>query len=354
MALTITTTLVGKTFYSHELNDIYITTDRSYVRVVLKTGEQEVFSSTYYAVNGGVHVRNLSSFFEAVLNQKGSAILIFTLIANDGNQESTVPFTVLYCRDKIIDLPASDFLEGYFLTSNLNRLTTIHSREELSLYLSYSNTYNNLTLKIAMQLRLTDGSIVSHTYNSFRRVGSGIVSVGITVADVLYNARTAYPGCSLLYFMLTCENRVCRFYVMPCPSVEQFSFRNNFGCMETVSFPAVTTTKLESDFSEAKVDGLLSHYDVRHSRTYEIETSSLISSHMTWLEQFVTSPRIIMYLGQESNHVLIKNYSFEQTNAPGAENKLSFTWQFADGRQTPHRISLSTGIFTEPFNDTFA
>jgi len=54
--------------------------------------------------------------------------------------------------------------------------------------------------------------------------------------------------------------------------------------------------------------------------------------------------------GDAYEHVLIKDYYFEQSNAPGVENKLSFTWQFADGRQTPYRVSLYTNTFTKPFN----
>ena len=52
--------------------------------------------------------------------------------------------------------------------------------------------------------------------------------------------------------------------------------------------------------------------------------------------------------------VLIKEYSFEQTDAPGEENTLSFTWQFADGKQSTQRYSIHTGIFTEQYNQIFA
>lgn len=354
MALTINTSLVGKTFYSYALNEIDITTNKAYVRVQLKAQEQVVFSSTYYAVGGSVCVRNLSSLFEAVMDQLGYPYLVFTLIANDDSQEQTMPFSVLYCRDRIIDIPASDFLNNYFLTTNLCRLTTMHNDERLYFYISNNSSYNNVMLDFSTVVRLPDGSIVDYTYIGQQRVGSGLVFITVSAAGVQERVRNVYAGCTLLYFKVTHGNHVCRFYVQHCPSAEVFQFRNNFGCQEFVAFPAVTTSKLESEFSEAKVNGRLSHYDVRHSRTYDVETASLLASQMTWLEQFVTSKMIMKIDSNVIEHVLIKDYDFEQSDAPGVENKLSFTWQFADGRQTPYRVSLYTNTFTKPFNETFA
>jgi len=354
MALTINTSLVGKTFYSNDLDEISISTTKAYVQVQLKAQEQVVFSSTYYAVDGSVCVRNLSSLFEAVMDQLRIPLLVFTLIANDNDHETTIPFSVLYCRDRIIDIPASDFLNNSFLTTNLCRLTTMHNVEQLWINLPYSSSYNNVMMDIATVIRLQDGSIIEYTYTNQQRVGSGLVYITVGADSIQERVRYQYPGCTLLYFKVTHGTHVCRFYVQPCPSAEVFQFRNNFGCMETIAFPAVTTSKLESEFSEAKVNGQLSHYDVRHSRTYDVETASLLASQMTWLEQFVTSSRIVKMVNNVPELILIKDYDFEQSDAPGVENKLSFTWQFADGRQTPYRVSLYTNTFTKPFNETFA
>lgn len=354
MAVHITTSLNGNTFFSCDLNEIDISTDKPSVNIQLKVSNEVVFNSTYYAVNGHVRVTDLSSLFEAVMEQKGSTYITFTLIANDKDGEHIVTFFVIFCRDKILNISAYDFLNGYFLTTNLNRLTTIHSKEQLSFYLSNSAQYNMIMVSYKMKVRQTDGTIADYNYDSTRRVGTGVVTISFSVSEVQDWARTEYPGCTLLYFSVTHGSLVCRFYVQPCPSAEVFRFQNNFGCMENVSLPAVTTSKLESEFSEAKVNGRLSHYDVRHTRSFDVESAPLLASQMTWLEQFVTSPNVMVWKDGYFEHVLIKDYSFEQTNAPGEENTLSFTWQFADGRQTKRRINLHTGIFTEPFNDVYA
>jgi hypothetical protein len=162
-------------------------------------------------------------------------------------------------------------------------------------------------------------------------------------------------GTQLLSFTLTFNNRVCHFYLVPCPDAKIFRFKNIFGCEEAVAFPATTIAHLETDYSEAMVGGKLLHYDVKHARSYEVQTASLLAHHMTWLEQFLTSSDIHLKMpGGMYSRVLIKEYEFAQTDAPGEENTLNFTWIFSDLRETPHRYTYNVGIFTEQFNDIFA
>ena len=72
MAIRIDTQLSGKTFYSNALNEIRISTTASSVQVQLKVNEETVFSSMYYAADEVVQVRNLSSFFEALMEERES------------------------------------------------------------------------------------------------------------------------------------------------------------------------------------------------------------------------------------------------------------------------------------------
>ena len=138
MAIRIDTQLSGKTFYSNALNEIRISTTASSVQVQLKVNEETVFSSMYYAADGVVQVRNLSSFFEALMEEREVSLLGFTVkaaIAIEAADENAVSstFFVLYCRDAIIDIPAETFLQDYFLTTHVSRFTTAQSCEHLSL-----------------------------------------------------------------------------------------------------------------------------------------------------------------------------------------------------------------------------
>lgn len=359
MAIRIDTQLSGKTFYSNALNEIRISTTASSVQVQLKVNEETVFSSMYYAADGVVQVRNLSSFFEALMEEREVSLLGFTVkaaIAIEAADENAVSstFFVLYCRDAIIDIPAETFLQDYFLTTHVSRFTTAQSCEHLSLYRPDSAGSVPITLRVKMWLGLPDGRVVSHTYQSQLSAGVGVVGISLSVPDVLLHARAAYADCRLLSFELTVDKRRCMFYVQPCPSAELFMFRNNFGCWESVSFPSESRCVLETSYSESQVDGLLSAYDVRHTRRYELESCLLVPNAMRWLEQFVRSSQVLHGQGDAAQRVLIKEYRYERSNAAGAPHQLSFSWQYADGRRAHDVLTLDSSIFTEPFNETYA
>ena len=218
MAIRIDTQLSGKTFYSNALNEIRISTTASSVKVQLKVNEETVFSSMYYAADGVVQVRNLSSFFEALMEEREVSLLGFTVKAiAEAAAENAVSstFFVLYCRDAIIDIPAETFLQDYFLTTHVSRFTTAQSCEHLSLYRPDSAGSAPITLRVKMWLSLPDGRVVSHTYQTQLSAGVGVVGISLPVPDVLLHARAAYADCRLLSFELTVDKRRCMFYVQP-------------------------------------------------------------------------------------------------------------------------------------------
>ena len=359
MAIRIDTQLSGKTFYSNALNEIRISTTASSVQVQLKVNEETVFSPMYYAADGVVQVRNLSSFFEALMEEREVSLLGFTVkaaIAIEAAAENAVSstFFVLYCRDAIIDIPAETFLQDYFLTTHVSRFTTAQSCEHLSLYRPDSAGSAPITLRVKMWLSLPDDRVVNHTYQTQLSAGVGVVGISLPVPEVLLDARAADADCRLLSFELTVDKRRCMFYVQPCPSAELFMFRNNFGCWESVSFPSESRCVLETSYSESQVDGLLSAYDVRHTRRYELESCLLVPNAMRWLEQFVRSSQVLHGQGDAAQRVLIKEYRYERSNAAGAPHQLSFSWQYADGRRAHDVLTLDSSIFTEPFNETYA
>ena len=214
MAIRIDTQLSGKTFYSNALNEIRISTTASSVQVQLKVNEETVFSSMYYAAYGVVQVRNLSSFFEALMEEREVSLLGFTVKAiAEAAAENAVSstFFVLYCRDAIIDIPAETFLQDYFLTTHVSRFTTAQSCEHLSLYRPDSAGGAPITLRVKMWLSLPDGRVVSDTYQTQLSAGVGVVGISLPVPDVLLHARAAYADCRLLSFELTVDKRRCMF-----------------------------------------------------------------------------------------------------------------------------------------------
>ena len=355
MALSLNTAIDGQKFYSCNFPDLSISTSYGVADVTIVVNGSTALSTRYYAVNGIVNVRNLASLIELTMERIYRQYCTVSVTVAIANESVSASCEVLMCKSKCMSVDVETFITNSFLTTNLHRLVTVHGEDVLSFYIAGSGQYSVGTFKFNCILRKADGSVVTHEWVSGRRFQYGISNSAISISDTEYTCQLTYPGCKLLSFSITFNKRICYFYVIPCAAARTFRFTNVFGCQEAVSLPCATTNKLESDFSEAMVDGQLLHYDIKHTRTYQEQTAQLLSNHMAWLEQFLTSSSIMLRMGAyQYADVLIKEYTFEQTNAPGEENTLTFTWQFADGRQTTQSYTIHTGIFTEQYNEPFA
>ena len=356
MALTLQTVVDGENFYSCNFPEISATSDQSYISFNLLVDGTTALSTRYYTVGGKITVRNLASCIEQAMEQNYKVYSAVQILLTAGSQTSSAMCHVLLCKSKCLTTPVADFIANSFLTTNTHRLITMHGQDVLSFYIAGSGNYAVASFKFNCIARKPDGSIGQYEYVSGRRFGYGVTSVAISATEQQAVCQSQFgSGTQLLSFTLTFNNRVCHFYLVPCPDAKIFRFKNIFGCEEAVAFSATTIAHLETDYSEAMVGGKLLHYDVKHARSYEVQSASLLAHHMTWLEQFLTSSDIHLKMpGGMYASVLIKEYEFAQTDAPGEENTLNFTWIFSDQRETPHRYTYNVGIFTEQFNDIFA
>ena len=356
MALTLNTSIDGKKFYSCDFPDLSISTNYGLANVTIVVNGSTALSTRYYAVSGRVTVRNLVPLIELSMEQQNKSYCLVGVSVSVANESVSASCSVLLCKVKCMTVDVDTFLANSFLTTHNHRLTTLYNEEVLPFFIAGSGSYSVGTFYFTLNVRKNDGSYDSYEYISGRRFGYGIVTSTISVKELQWACEAHFgSGTQLLSFTLKFNSRLMHFYIVPCASAQEFRFKNIFGCMESLGIPGATISKLESDFSEAMVDGRLQHYDVKHTRTFEVQTAQLLSGYMTWLEQFLTSSFIMRKLpdGMFAD-VLIKEYSFEQTDAPGEENTLNFTWIFSDQRETPHRYTYNVGIFTEQFNDIFA
>lgn len=356
MALTLNTSIDDRKFYSCDFPDLSISTSYSLVHVEIVVNGSTALDTIYYAVNGLVKVRNLVPVIEQAMERLYKPYCIVGVSIYIANESVSASCEVLLCKARCMATGMEAFVTNSFLTTNPHRLVTVHGEDVISYFIPGSGQYSVGTFRYDCIVRKADGSIGTYEWVSGRRFAFGIGYTSISIIDIQDTCSRHFGiECQLLSFRLTFGKRMLQYFVIPCASAKTFRFSNVFGCQEGVTFPCATVSKLESDFSEAMVDGQLMHYDVKHTRTYEEQTAQLLSNQMTWLEQFLTSSSIMLKLpdGMFAD-VLIKEYSFEQTNAPGEENTLTFTWQFADGKQTTQRYNIHTGIFTEHYNQVFA
>lgn len=97
MALSITTELQS-TYYTCDIPNIGINTDRASLVFTLKVKSKQIFKSTYYASNGKVTVRDILSIIEAYFIQQGYSYQTVNITADDGDEPVTATFHAVYCH----------------------------------------------------------------------------------------------------------------------------------------------------------------------------------------------------------------------------------------------------------------
>lgn len=352
MALSVSTT-IEPTYFTCDIPNITIATDRPSVAISVKAKGANIFSSTYYAARGKVTLRDLTAIIETHCVRSAFSVTNVEIVASDGDDSTTMSFTAIYCHFRCISMNASTFLNSAFFTTATNRLTTLDCPEQLSFY-TEAGTFD---IHVAAMVELPTGTIVPYEYVIRLRSTSARVmslnckpaSVQKTVADALH------MQVRLLQFSVTYGARVCRFFVQRVPEARCFYFWNVFNCQEAIAFPAETVTNLETDYSEAVIGHEFAQYDIEHTYTYETKTADLLSVQTSWIEQFLTSSKILLTKAQNGAYpvVLIKDYEYEHSDAPGKAKSVEFTWKLADKRLTLHEYDLDDGIFTAQYTEEY-
>ena len=352
MALSITTELQS-TYYTCDIPNIGIDTDRASLVFTLKVKGKQIFKSTYYASNGKVTVRDILSIIEAYFVQQGYSYQTVNITADDGDEPVTATFHAVYCHFHCISKPAEVFVEENFFTTATSRVVSLNCPQPLAGYYSRGRH----SVRVSAMYQLPDGTTKSTGYTesiNVPLVGMKTITVNpATIEEELSDA--LHMDVKLLQFSYEIESRRCHFFIQRTPSTRSFYFWNAFNCKEAVTFFSETVTELETDFSEAVIEHQLAYYDVEHTHTYQTQTGDLLLMQARWLEQFFTSPKI--QLAQKINGtnplVLIADYEHQITDAPGSNNQVNFKWKFADKRLTLNDFSLDDGIFTEPYSEEY-
>ena len=330
MALSITNTF-AQVYFTCDIPNLNITTTRSSVEVTLRLNSTIIFTGTYYASSGTVVVRDIASIFESYYLQNNLSLGTAAIAVSDGANSASASFTAIYCRIHCTSVAASDFLSGSFFTTALVRLTTIQCPQYLSCNLA--NGTHNVTIR--MQVQRPNGEILPYAWvRTIYASDESVTTFDVHPADMQARAANLLniPEAKLLSYTVSLGNRTCSFYVQHVPHSRCFLFRNIFNCQDAIAFPAETTTQLETDFSEALVEHTLMHYDIQHTYSYETKTGELLTAQASFIEQFITSPKIQLNTPVNGQYplVLISDYEHKISDAPGKSNTISFTWQLAD------------------------
>lgn len=371
MALSFTTQL-DSAYFTSEIPDVQISTTSTYVDFAIGRLSHDrfnsfsvIFSSRYYAVNGVVSVLDIHTILENYLQVQQKSAADFCFFVETPTESQRHDLTIIYCKSIPQGLSASEMVERHFLTTVYQRFITPDAKVPLYFYQPFTEVclspgfyrVSRYTYHIVVMLENGQTQTVS-TFVSVRSSGWGVMRYDVSLSTVIGMVSGSLGNFSVVSFSVSIGDRRTTFFVDRRHSQRQFYFRNAFYAWELAIIPASQKSKVESDSSMALCGDTYIPYDIQHTRTFEVQTASLLLSHARWFEQLVTSPeiRIRDVAGtsvEDLPQILIVDYDYEIDDAPGAVNAFRFTWKYADKRSYINLSYITAGVFSEQFTPQF-
>ena len=339
------------------------------LKEVFSSDKESFFSASYITPpNGQVIVYEVASILENRLEQNGKSNMLVECSAQGDslNDVCTFQFRAFYCK-RFLPIRFADFDKKRFLTTALSRLTTKDAIEYLHVYNTPQSggsnvSYNPLRYTLTALIKTEDGTI--QNWGSSYPVGNELITKQYSYERILATIPTIPANCQFVGYKIRIgSGPEYSFYFTDRKPARMFYFLNCFNVYELAIIPSGTNLKLETKYSTAICAETTSQYDVEHSRSYESQSSALLITQAAWLTQFLTSPDIRLYTGNEEDDfgdmpkVLIKDYDIELSDEPGQVNSFKFEWQFANEREMLNPLDgfeSPSRIFTEQFSNTFA
>lgn len=371
MALSFTTNL-GDAYFTSEIPDVGISTTTQWVDFTIARLRHDthdtfyaIFSTRYYAVNGTVTVLDIHSILENYMLVEQMSAGDFCFFVESETESLRHDMTIVYCKSLPQGVSASEMINKHFLTSVYQRFITQDATVPLYYYQPFNSAclrpgyYRVVTYIFRIVILLENGQTETVTSITGGRAGGwGLQRYDVTLANVMGQVSASYGAFSVVSFSISINDRRTTFFVDRRHSQRQFYFRNAFNVWELAIIPASQKSKVESDSSMALCGDTFIQYDIQHTRTFEVQTASLLLAHARWFEQLVTSPEIrikdIAGTAVEAlPQILIVDYDYEVDDAPGAVNAFNFTWKYADSRSYINLSYITAGVFSEQFSPQF-
>lgn len=350
-----------------ELDSVRIYTSADFVDVAFDTGGSVLLSGRYYALNGSVVVSNLGELVEQyIAGDSDTNFADCTITAKAGSESANKSFRVMYC-DRAVDVyNISDWLKQNFLTlAPFKRLrlsdtirvswyTTASEGISFMVYATFLNPYGN-----------RDVYQYCHSGNGLLAHINDILTEYVYLRDVIAKIKSAkkIDSLTLLSVTVRCKDRSATFFIdNSLDSARKFYFVNCFNIIEQLPVLCTTTEKTKSDRSVASLGRAVQFYDVANSKEYECETAPLSTDECALIEQMLTSPKVKIQWGEDSEtdedfdamtEILITDFTCEIADKDTELNKVKFTWQFADSIPKV-ALTKTPGIFNDKFNPVFS
>ena len=342
MATSISTTFESIYLTGNLPEKVMVTTNQQSITIEVTVNGDVVFSSVYYPYNQMVTLCDVRSVVEQAMMDEGLDMATMEIIATErnGTTATVQGVKVIYSEYKS-PYPTATFLLRSFLT--LRKSAVIPRNGYMMLY-NHSKAYvqSNNYAKIYYRLRNSSGTVYTCNIN---------LSATQTQREEIVSARLTHA-----YFKQLVDNhkgvdclvagveyhigqrRFNIFFTDERPT-ELFRFINAFGLVETYYLYGATTTKRETDRSEAVCGRMSEYYDETILIKHEVETAPLPYDEAMWLSQMLTTRWVAIQIAdgedaqKETAEVMIGDIASEVTDSRNDLIRLKFSWKYAEGTE---------------------
>lgn len=343
-----------KTLYlSAELpEEIVISTDRASVNVAVYYFHSVCFSTVLYPYSGKAGLRDIRSIIEQVIKEESYSCGQFLVYVSGGTENaSSGEFNVVYSDIKQ-QYSADGFCNSYFLTTRTSFRISPLGCQRLSLYAKAGETYTGYTDCLVLPTGSSTPVVlqIADTVQRTAQMQAAVDYFDIQVELIQDAVYDNYPDMAgkLIAFTVHRGNRAMTFYVTEEEPDKTFAFLNAFDCLEYAEIYGVTTAKQKVERSEAVCGRRHLFYDQENTQSFEVETAALTYEEAVWLQQMLSSRKVIAQdLPGTNVEVLITESTAEISDSDDERNKIKFTWQLADNVQRQYVRTKTVNFRTE-------
>jgi hypothetical protein len=327
--------------FSSALKDIVIESDTDVAVTFAAAGE--IFLSEAYTPDNEnrIYIRDLAKLFLTYIPRTTLRADFIITLTPDGAAAQTIHTTVLYGLAEI-DVPATDFLTGRFLTLLPGeKITFAGQKEFLSLYPAEQT--NVAACAYYPSGVWTTKNMVINTVNQ-------IVTIDVSPAALFENPE------QINYYTIAAGNRYFTFYIKPVlpPEFTQYVFLNAFGVKETFIPGAITTRENKYDNKFGRFSGRYRKYSDEVVKNYTANTGILTDAMAGWMEDLFLSKDVFLLTGSGiEEEIVIEESTVKRMTAPDELPAFEFKYRLSKFNQHEYSLSKATRIFDDSFDYTF-
>lgn len=297
-----------------------------------------IFYNTYIPDDSGmVHIYDIDRILDNYITDVHAT---FTLSVAD----ETLTIVVFKCSTQV-DIPATEFVENYFLTPHTRKTTTLYRDEGLSIY----NPTDEAVDVIATCDYYNNGEMSQQT----QTVGSA--PSGLSAFEVSPALFVSPKLGQLMGYTITAGNRVKTFDVRRHkPDAVGVAYKNAFGVWEHFYFEGLLQTEMDYTRAHAVIGGRLVPYDVQEVQSFKANTGPIPWGEEIYVYDLCRSLSVNLLNPQgTSEEIVVTDSEVKSNNAQDAISDFVVTFRRADRLTSKITTPKSVELFDDTFDDTF-